>query len=271
MQQLKTIIRAIIISIPIVSDYYRYYWSFSKSITACRGVYSTFAQALQAIPPGAKGGYSQPEILNHASVAKLTSGWEADVFKPSDYPVVFWLGSAFAQGSKTVFDLGGNVGHAYYTYKKFLQYPLSLRWIICEIPEVVTAGIELASKGDNPGLSFTEAFTDADGADILLTSGTLQYIETSLAQMLGKLKIKPKHITIDQVPFYDGKTYITLQNIGYTICPYKIQNRTEFIDSLIAIGYELVDTWKLDRLCTIPFHSKKNVSNYWGFYLKLTD
>jgi putative methyltransferase (TIGR04325 family) len=269
MQQLKTIISKILTKLPIVSDYYRYYWVFPRTITACRGVYSTFAEAEQHIPSGAKVGYSQPEIRLAPSVAKLTAAFEADEFNPTDYPILVWLASAFTNNSSRIFDLGGNVGHGYYTYKKFLQYPQSLQWLICDIPEAIEAGEELASTGDNPGLAFTEHINDADGAEIFLTSGTLQYIEMPLAQMLGQLKTKPQHLSINRVPFYEGKQFITLQNIGYAICPYKIQNRTEFIDSLTAIGYQLIDSWKWDRTCHIPFHSDRFIPNYCGFYLRL--
>ncbi|MHC5858899.1 hypothetical protein [Nostoc sp.] len=111
-KRLKQSFRKIVTKVPVISDYYQYHWLFNQNITACRGVYSTFAEALQAIPKGAKAGYNQPEIHNHRSVAKLTTAWEANEFNSQDYPVVAWLGSAFVNSS-TIFDIGGNVGHAY--------------------------------------------------------------------------------------------------------------------------------------------------------------
>ncbi len=269
-ERLETIIRKIVTKLPIISDYYRAYWSFPRDITACRGVYDSFAAALAAIPHKANAGYNQPEIRHAASVAKFTSAWEADEFNPTDYPVVVWLGSAFSNSSR-VFDLGGNVGHGYYTYRKFLDYPQSLRWVVCDIPEVIAAGAELARKTDNPGLSFTEHYADAEGAEIFLTCGTLQYLELSLAEILGQLPTKPKHLVINRVPFYDGQTFITLQNIGYAVCPYKIQNRSEFVENLMKIGYQLIDHWQWDRNCHIPFHPEKFVPSYRGFYFRLQE
>ncbi|WP_427161992.1 TIGR04325 family methyltransferase [Aliinostoc sp. HNIBRCY26] len=261
--------KSLIKQIPIISDLFRYYWSFYRTKTACRGIYPSFADALKATPKGAKSGYNQPEISkNITKAAKMTTAWEPGQFNPQDYPILVWLASAFTQSS-TVFDLGGNVGHSYYTYKKFVQYPTGLNWLVCEIPEVVKVGRELASQGHNPGLSFTTEFAQSENTEILITCGTLQYIEPSLADMIGKLQTKPRHILINQVPFYDGETFITLQNIGYAFCPYKIQNRSEFVESLSALGYELIDNWKLDRSCSIPFHPERFVRNYEGFYLKL--
>lgn len=270
MMLLKKIATKIVRKVPIVSDYYHYYWCFPRDITACRGVFNTFSEALRALPSGSRGGYNQPEIHNYSSVgvAQLTASRNLGELQPSDYPVLERLASAF-KDSLTVFDLGGNVGVSYYAYRNYVQYPDRLCWMVCELPELVKAGEKLARETDSPGLSFTEKFSDAEGSDILLTCGTLQYLEPSLAELLGQLKAKPKHILINYVPFYDGKTFITLQNIGYAFSPYKIQNRAEFIADLSSLGYELIDSWQDNRTCYIPFHPKRFVRAYHGFYLRL--
>jgi len=134
---------------------------------------------------------------------------------------------------------------------------------------LIKAGEKIAKEMDSQGLSFTNDFREADGADILLTLGTLQYIEPSLAELLGQLGKKPIHLLISMVPFYDGESFITLQNVGYAFSPYKIQNRSEFIDSLTSLGYELIDSWEWDRTCSIPFHPELCVRAYHGFYFQI--
>ena len=126
----------IIKKVPIVSDYYSYYWIFPKTITACRGIYSSFNEALQAISTKKLAGYNQSIISQHQSVAQLTACAEIGVFNSIDYPVLLWLKLAFADSS-TVFDLGGNVGLAYYAYQRFLNYANNLEWLVCEIPEII--------------------------------------------------------------------------------------------------------------------------------------
>ena len=48
---------------------------------------------------------------------------------------------------------------------------------------------------------------------------------------------------------------------------YRIFNRKEFIDSILAHGYQLVDDWKiLEGTCVLPFRPDKAVSAYSGLY-----
>ena len=253
--------------LPVVSDYYNYYWSFPRRITAYRGVYNTFAEALEALPSGSRISHNQEDIHENSAIAELTSCRTLGKLDSIDTPLIPWLKLAF-NDSSTVFDLGGNVGVSYYAFKQHLYFPEHLRWTVCEVPEIAKAGKKIAEENNTQELSFTTEFTEADGTDILLTCGTLQYIEPSLAQLLTQLKKKPKHLLINYVPFYDGETYVTLQNIGYAYSPYKIQNKTEFIESLISLGYEYVAGWASDRNCTIPFHKDRTVREYSGFYLK---
>ena len=258
----------IIKKVPIVSDYYSYYWIFPKTITACRGIYSSFNEALQAVSTKKLAGYNQSIISQHQSVAQLTACAEIGVFNSIDYPVLLWLKLAFADSS-TVFDLGENVGLAYYAYQRFLNYANNLEWLVCEIPEIVKAGRKIAIEKSIGNLSFTTDLAKADGAGILLTCGALQYLEPTLPEIIEQLQVKPKHLLINHVPFYDGESFTTLQNIGYAYCPYKVQNREEFIKSLILLRYKMIDSWTINRSFSIPFHPNRSVSSYYGFYFQL--
>jgi putative methyltransferase (TIGR04325 family) len=266
------VLNRIIRKIPIASDYYSYYWLFPKTITGCRGIYSSFAEAMKAVPEKKSAGYNQPIVSQHhdqdQSTAQLTARSEIGTFHSIDYPIVLWLKSAFSDSS-TVFDMGGNVGLAYYAYHKFLNYPNDLQWLVCELPEMVKVGKDIAIQKDSKNLSFTTDFSKAEGSEIFLTCGTLQYLEATLPELIKPLQTKPKHLLINHVPFYDGESFTTLQNIGYAYCPYKIQNRTEFINALTSLGYRLIDSWEIQRSFSIPFHPERHVPNYHGFYLRL--
>ena len=261
-------LRAVLENTPLVADLYYYHWVFTRRPNAYRGIYSSFAEALKSVPKGKKGGYSQPEINQSSSVSKFTAAYEIGEFNSLDYPVIFWLKSALTDSQK-IFDIGGNVGLAYYAYQKYLPYPQNLNWLVCEIPEIVKAGNEIAIQKNINNLHFTTDFNKGDGFDILLTCGALQYIEQSLAEIVSSFSQKPKHILTNHVPFCDNESFITLQNIVYTFCPYKIQNKFEFVSSLNHLGYELIDTWKINRNCIIPFHPDRFVEAYYGFYFRL--
>lgn len=292
-KEIKNLLRETVTKTPLISDYYRYYWSFPRTPNSFRGVFSSFEEALKAAPSGSRCGYNFPELHDaalHFSLGEIDSEkkypselavkevylesakqtikfGEHPLFKfnPSDYPLLIWLNSALSDRS-TVFDLGGNVGHSYYTYRSYICYPNDLKWITCDVPEAVKIGRELARKFNLSALSFTEEFAEAQKANILITCGTLQYLKSSLADLLKTLDRQPKHLLINQVPFYDGKQYITLQNLIHSYVPYKIQNRLGFINSLTALGYELVDDWHYTRTCSIPFHPELFVHAYRGFY-----
>ena len=47
--------------------------------------------------------------------------------------------------------------------------------------------------------------------------------------------------------------------------------RGPFVDGLVALGYELVDSWRDGRVLDVPFHPECRVSSYSGLYLRLHD
>ena len=261
-------LRIIAANAPVLSDLYRYFWAFPRHIAACRGVYASCEEATAAAPKGRPFGYSQEGIADHTNPARLTARRNVGEFEASDYPVLVWLARAFQSGS-SVFDLGGNVGLEYYAYRRFLRYPSSLRWVVCDLPELCRAGRQLAKERAVTNLEFTDEFAAAEGFDILLSCGTLQYLPQPLSIMLGSLKHKPHHVIVQRTPLYDGPTYYTVQNLGYAFSPYRIQNRLELLESMTALGYAAIDSWNDARECQIPFNPSKTVHGYHGAYFAL--
>lgn len=231
-----------------------------------RGVYDNWEEAARALPKGSKEGYNHPELasmyLNFTERIRL-----------SDYPVLFWLRSIISS-SASVFDLGGNVGLEYYAFQKYLQYPPQLRWIVCDVPHIAQYGRELAEKRCARYLEFTSDFQRADGADILLTAGSLQCIEDSLDSILSGLARKPRYLLINRIPLYDGPAYYTLRALPPTMLIYKVFNRTQFIKTLQSLGYELIDQWPISEAscgkCAIPGRPDKSIESYTGMFLSLT-
>jgi putative methyltransferase (TIGR04325 family) len=266
---LKHTFRELLISLPIISDYYLYHWVFPRASASCREVFSSYAEAKKAIPERTSVGYNQPKFYSRSPQENIKNIEIINTLnKPIDYPVLVWLREAFADSSK-VFDLGGNTGFGYYNYQKFIPFPAGLKWQVCDLPEAVKAGSEILNYIDSPGLSYTTKTEEAEGAEIYITCGSLQYIEPSLADLLGQLTALPRHLIVHHVPFYDGEEYFTWQNLLESYVPYKIQNRDRFLRSLSALGYELMDNWEVDRTCRIPFHPERFVRAYHGFYLRL--
>jgi putative methyltransferase (TIGR04325 family) len=226
------------------------------------GVFETFEEAIQAAPKSKPLGYDDFELANEYK-NKLPQ-----TIQSYDYPIIFWLREIFNDNS-TVFDFGGNVGIHFFLYEKYIKYPPYLQWTVCDVPAITKTGEELALQMKKE-LKFTNNFEAANDNDILIASGSLQYV-VNFAGELSKLPNKPKHLLINRLPLYSGNQFVTLQNGGRVFYPQFVFNKEEFIDCLVEIGYELVDIWKdrTDR-CWIPFPEEKSIPFYTGLYLKLT-
>lgn len=228
----------------------------------CRGVYDSWEQAQLAIPKGRKVGYDHPEM------ASLYLEY-MDKLRPSDYPVLFWMKAAISESS-SVFDLGGNIGLEFYSFDKYLDYPDNLQWTVCDLPEITRFGGKLAEERKASRLRFTQAYEDADGADIFLTVGTISFMQTDLSSILSKLQAKPRHLLVNRAPLYDGKTFFTVRSLPPIMAVYRVFNKKEFVDSILANGYRLIDEWKIpDGTVVIPFRPDTGVSAYSGLYFRL--
>ncbi|MFM6005971.1 MAG: methyltransferase, TIGR04325 family, partial [Sphaerospermopsis kisseleviana] len=165
-----------------------------------------------------------------------------------DYPVLFWFRKILDQNSSpppTIFDFGGNVGTHYYTYSHFLDYSHELKWLVCDVPQIVKAGQELADER-NVDLQFTTEFAEANAKQIFIASGSIQYVQSLSLSLLSK---PPVHLLINRLPLYDGKSFVTLQNGGKVFYPQYVFNRKEFIDSLSELGdHTSIPAHRLHRL-----------------------
>jgi putative methyltransferase (TIGR04325 family) len=252
---------------PLVRRWHRFEFEqhfarMSKWERLFRGVYESFDEAIKNIPEGRKVGYDNDE-----SATFLGHGGH---ISPCDYPVLFWLRPLLREGGR-VFDFGGYLGISFYSYAKYMAYPETLTWQICDLPAVVRAGVELASHEESHGLSFTTEFAEAAGADVVIASGSLQFVPVPLAELLSTLPQKPEHLLINKTPLYEGPQFVTLNSMGPAISPYWIFNRSHFLQSLEKVGYEVVDSWQNpDLSCYIPYRPDRWVPAYTGAYLKLS-
>lgn len=225
-----------------------------------RGVYVTFAEARAHVPAARPIGY------DHAETAALYRDRTRRVY-PSDYPVMFWLARCFAGGARSVFDLGGHIGIGYYAYRRYLDYPEGLRWLVHDVPAVNASGIAHARDHDpERRLGFTASATDADGTDVLFASGSLQYLDYTLPDLLARLANPPRTLLLNLVPVHPTKGFFTVQNMGTAFCPYRISAERPFVDGIKATGYTLRDRWEnLEKACRIAFEPEHSLDRYFGF------
>jgi len=231
----------------------------------CRGVFQTQAQAAAAAPSSLPLGY------DHDGPASMYRDRLKRVF-PSDYPMIYWLGRAFGRGATRVFDLGGHVGVSYYAYQRYLRFPDKITWQVNDVPAVNALGTELSTMLDQrKAISFTDSFAGAAQADILFTSGCLQYLELTLAEKLTALTERPRWLLINLLPLHETLDYWTVQNIETAFCPYRIQQNKGFFEALAGLGYKLLDRWENpEKHCEIAFDPEHSLEHYYGAALRLS-
>lgn len=226
-----------------------------------RGVFSSMAAAAQSAPTTRPTGYDNPEA------AQMYGDLREEVAL-ADYPMIHWL-ARLSNDVRRVFDYGGHVGVKFYAYAPFLRLTAETVWTVCDVPRVTEAGRALAAQRSEPRLRFATDFASSiEDQDLLICSGSLQYIEPTLAEQLTRVMRRPPHILLNTTPFHEGPTFYTLNSIGTAFCPYKIQNVGEFLEGLSRLGYELVHRWKIPGKTThIPFHPEQSRYEYLGMYL----
>ena len=237
-----------------------------KSVLALRsdfrGTYVSFEDARRSSATK-EVGYDNPKAatLYINSIGRM---------KPSDYPVLHWL-TPLLRDDLFVADVGGNLALSYLALTRYISFPVSAKWLICDVPEAALAGERIRRDRKLPNVSFTSRLSECDGADFVLCSGALQYLPFDLTEKLTNFQKRPPHVLLNRTPVHDSQQFITRQNIGPAICPYRVFDRSLLLRSCSALSYELIDSWTCPELsCIIPFHPDKQVPAYSGFYFRLT-
>ena len=234
-----------------------------------RGVFASFEEAQSSAPPSKPVGYDNP------AAAELYLERTRRIY-PSDYPVVYWLDRLFRgdktrNGLRSVFDFGGHIGLGYYAYRKYVTYPEQMRWTVHDVPAVMAKGQELAVTMDpEKRLGFAQSVAAADGHDIFFSAGALQYLPTTLAEMLAPLKNKPRALLLNLAPLHPSESFYTLQSLGLATAPYRVLQFGAFVKILTQLGYVQRDAWENpDKRCTIAFEPNYSIDRYYGFLFEL--
>lgn len=228
-----------------------------------RGVYATYSAAAAAVPPDKPVGYDHdaPALMYEDRVAAPG---------PSDYPVLLWLDKLVPE-HRSLFDLGGHVGVSYYASRPYVPLPDGFTWVVCDVPAVVARGRYLAAARGVTDLRFTDQPSECVEHGLLLASGSLQYLERSLAEILKDADAHPTHLIVNLTPYQDDEGFWTVQNIGTAYCPYHVQSRRRFVADLERLGYRVLDRWRNpDKQCVIVGDPEHSVFGYDGFVFEKT-
>jgi putative methyltransferase (TIGR04325 family) len=227
-----------------------------------RGVYSSFEDAGRSAPQNKPIGFATQDY------AQEFADRRSRIFS-FDYPVLFWL-APLLRNPIRLFDYGGHCGTHFYAYAQYVDYSPGLQWIVCDLPEITRYGAQIAAEQGKKQLAFTDRFEESDGVDVLLAAGSLQYIDSPpFSAALSRLKSRPRHIIVNKLSLHEGRSIVTLQNGGLAYHPMHVFNRRQFIDSVCAVGYELIDSWAVpSHSGRIPFHPEASFPAHSGLYFR---
>jgi len=258
------IVREMIKTLPLVRllRKLKYHRKFKNNRYAnlFHGVYDSFQKASSHIPASFTQGYD-----NKAS-ASMYKQW-MNTIRLSDYPVLFWLDKVIGR-CHCLYDLGGHIGFLYYSYAKLINFHPGFIWRVYDVPAVVDEGKLVAAQEKRDNIFFTSDHKSMSDADILLASGSLQYIEQDLADILNTSPSNQlQHIFVNMTPMHPDQEFFTVNSIGTSYCPYKISSRQKFLESMQKLNWKLVDEWvNSEKSCPIPFHNISKQITYYGFY-----
>lgn len=187
-----------------------------------------------------------------------------------DYPMLFWLMQILGDRPARVADLGGSLGATYYAYQRVVTFPAGLQWQVCELPDVVELGRQIAEERGAAALSFSSDTKVLDGADVLFSAGAIQYIDTPFTETLAGLRAPPRHVLLNKLPLTARRSsFITLQHSGLSALPYRIANHAEFVKAMERLGYRQRDRWKcMENFTNIPLHPELTIPHFHGFYFE---
>ncbi len=210
-----------------------------------KGVYKSWAEAQKA-----SGGYNQDNIITKTigSLAKVRDGLAAferdtvlyykyDKIKYSWHVLTWLLYAAIKKNNElNIIDLGGSLGTSFYQYRKYLNGLNKFKWNIIEQEKIVDEGKKSFS---NPSLSFYYSVEEAlreNDVNIVMLSGTLQYIEDPYQLLNHILQYKFDYLLFDLHPvFKDDLTNDTIciqkvpPYIFQATIPVMIFNKNHFL------------------------------------------
>lgn len=250
-----------------IKDCYHYV-RFPYAFIAYRGVFKDFASAFNAVPKTHNRGLT----YNQATSKSLDQICE-DYAKPiklvdTEYPIFFWLDRILQKNPHLqVCDFGGGDGRHYFAFTSHSSH--RIQWNVCELEQNVKLGNALAQKMGIDNLHFSQT---PNAAQIFLSSSAFQYIENLYSLLEDYLTGGGvEHILLTRLPLQDSTpTFVTLQNaLNQFYTPFRIFNRSEFVNFFTKLGYELIDEWKDPFDCVIiPFHRNISVTCSGGMYFR---
>ncbi len=160
-------------------------------------------------------------------------------------------------------DFGGHVGAKFYAYRDVIRFNLDFKWQIIDVPAVCEEGRSRLKQGDE-SLVYSDSTANLVGCDVLLCSGSLQYCNESIDEIILKMPARPRVIILNKVALSDEEFY-TLEAFLDSRMPYRIFTQKHLDTVRDLNGYNRFAHWEIpDMGFTVPHQRGKSMVHLVG-------
>jgi len=126
---------------------------------------------------------------------------------------------------------------------RMLNLPDDFRWQIVDVPAMVREGRRRLPP-EVHSLCFFDHVEETEACDALLCSGTLQYVELSIEEVIDRLPQKPYMIFLNKVPVSSKQGFFTVETFVKSL-PCHIFGPDDLGRAREHLGYALVASWPI--------------------------
>lgn len=99
---------------------------------------------------------------------------------------------------------------------------------------------------------------------------TTQYLPQTLSELLSGYRRLPRRIVVNTTAVHPEHAFFSVDSIGTSFCPYRVQTQASLIRGLTSLGYRMRESWiNPDKLLTIPLRPDRSLRHYSGYCLDL--
>ena len=182
----------------------------------------------------------------HDAIEKLNQNFDTGTgvseLDPYCLPIVTIINDLASNKKINILDFGGGSGNVYFSLKKFLTNKSNVNWHIVDAKPLQDLGRSYVKPGDNCFFYDSIENIGLKGFDIILTSSTLQYIESHNELLSNLLSYKPQYIFFLRLLASKEKKFITKQNVHGVNTPCHFIEIKNLINICNKFGYNNILT-----------------------------
>lgn len=188
---------------------------------------------------------ARPETRGHLESELITTNFSLSAeTRMSDYPALFWMLEICRKEDLRILDFGGGTGQTFVNFSRYLPGERMARWMIQDLPEVVSRAGRFFPSGVPEGLGFITNLREAPESNIFFAAGALHYWDQPMRGLFEELGHRPVHFLVNRSPMMeDGQDYYTVQQGDQWAVACRVRSFGRLKSEMAGEGYEFVDGW----------------------------